>query len=94
MPTEPPDPGVPQSFLDAVHTCRWRNQHLVRHNGAPTFPDASSGVWALSTTGLSISEPTFTLLWGGIAESDGSFYSAKQRYRLREENGVVIAVKA
>jgi len=94
MPTEPPDPGVPQSFLDAVHSCRWRDGHLVRPNGAPTFPDPSSGAWALSTTGLAIAEATFTLLWGGIAESDGSFYSAKQRYRLRAESGAAVAVKA
>ena len=93
MPTEPPDPGVPQSFLDAVHSCRWRDGHLVRPNGTSTYPVPVEGKWSLATFGRLLAEPTFTLLWGGIAESDGSFMSGKVRYRLREESGNAVAVK-
>lgn len=92
MPTEPPDPGVPQPFLDAVHTCRWERDHLIRPNSTETFPAVVDNAWTLAPSGMLISKSTYELLWGGIAQTDGSFVARGVRYHLHPDTTTNYAV--
>ncbi len=94
MPGEPPDPGIVQSFLNAVASKSWASNHLVDPlSGAASYPKVvpssqwpDVGQWAVEGSGLQLSQDTYTKLKGCTANNDGSCSdSAGNRYYLKEQ---------
>lgn len=101
MPSEPPDPGIVQSFILAMNSGTWNNDAVVL-SGHREFPAAVAsttwptvGQWAFRPTGLLIAEATHDAFRGASANADGSVTLADNtRYYLAAQNGWAVLVAA
>ncbi len=73
---EPPNPGLPQSTIDAITHATWRDSHFVDVAGASFALTVDSGQWVTTTAataGYLMSGATAALVHAAQARTDGSF---------------------
>lgn len=82
MPEQPPDPLVTASLIAALAGYNWWNNILLNpHQDGHWFlivNGSNPGTWGITgptTTGVRLTQATYTLLKSSTANSDGSFTS-------------------
>lgn len=71
MKPPPQNPPPTSIFLAAVTDRNWSAGKFLDGNGVATKPNASSGSWALASTGLWTTEADAALLHGASMSADG-----------------------
>jgi hypothetical protein len=96
--------GVTPSFLSALASCGWSNNHLTEPlSGSPRYPYVAStrtpgwtGQWAIGNSGDSISDSTYNALRSATAVTSPDYLSgcyvtaAGTTYQLTENAGAAL----
>lgn len=97
---EPPDPGIPQSTIDDITRCTFRDGGFVATTGMPLLLAVVDGAWCLSASGqYSVTATTYSLLHGArSADPQHAFVANNGKgyvlTRARLTDGTLLAVAA